>query len=240
MRWTRSSVSSVDLVAEEPDAPDRSGARTAPRRRRARPLASASSSSGSLGTDAMMGPRTASAALRIGRRALGRGPGPVRRLAWSRTRSQSPPPAWPSTGTDVRNLAIIAHVDHGKTTMVDALLEIAGAFERGEDRPRAGARLRRPRARARHHHHQQADRARLPATCGSTSSTPPATPTSVARSSACSTWSTRVLLLVDAVEGPMPQTRFVTEKAVARGLPRAAAWSTRSIAPLRRRTRPST
>ena len=34
--------------------------------------------------------------------------------------------------TNVRNLAIVAHVDHGKTTLVDALLDIAGAFGRGE------------------------------------------------------------------------------------------------------------
>ncbi len=33
---------------------------------------------------------------------------------------------------DVRNIAIIAHVDHGKTTLVDGLLAQAGAFRRGE------------------------------------------------------------------------------------------------------------
>jgi GTP-binding protein len=36
------------------------------------------------------------------------------------------------TREDIRNLAIIAHVDHGKTTLVDALLNAAGAFERSE------------------------------------------------------------------------------------------------------------
>ena len=48
----------------------------------------------------------------------------------------------------------------------------------------------------------------------STSSTPPATPTSAARSSARSPWSTASLLLVDASEGPLPQTRFVLRKAL--------------------------
>ena len=46
------------------------------------------------------------------------------------------------TREDIRNLAIIAHVDHGKTTLVDALLNEAGAFERSEIGRRAGARQR--------------------------------------------------------------------------------------------------
>jgi len=45
----------------------------------------------------------------------------------------------------------------------------------------------------------------------------PGTPTSVAKSSACCRCGL-VLLLVDAVDGPMPQTRFVTQKAFAHGL----------------------
>ena len=53
----------------------------------------------------------------------------------------------------------------------------------------------------------------------STSSTPPATPTSAARSSAACRWWTASLLLVDASEGPLPQTRFVLRKTLAAGLP---------------------
>ena len=56
--------------------------------------------------------------------------------------------------------------------------------------------------------------------CASSSSTRPATRTSAARSSACSAWSDAVLLLVDAVEGVMPQTRFVLRQgARARAAP---------------------
>ena len=53
----------------------------------------------------------------------------------------------------------------------------------------------------------------------STSSTPPGTPTSVARSSADSPWSTACCCSVDAAEGPLPQTRFVLRKTLERRLP---------------------
>jgi GTP-binding protein len=50
------------------------------------------------------------------------------------------------------------------------------------------------------------------------SSIPQATPISAVRWSACCQWLTPCLLVVDAAEGPMPQTRFVTQKAFAQGL----------------------
>jgi GTP-binding protein len=120
--------------------------------------------------------------------------------------------------TDVRNVAIIAHVDHGKTTLVDSLLDIAGAFERGE-----GGQA------------QALDSGDLERERGITiTSKPTALMFRGVRINLVDTpghadfggevervlnMVDAVLLIVDAVEGPMPQTRFVTEKAVKRGLP---------------------
>jgi GTP-binding protein len=120
--------------------------------------------------------------------------------------------------TDVRNLAIIAHVDHGKTTLVDSLLTIAGAFTRGDD------------ARE-----QALDTGDLERERGITiTAKPTALDHRGVRINLVDTpghadfggevervlnMVDAVLLIVDAVEGPMPQTRFVTQKAVERGLP---------------------
>ena len=112
----------------------------------------------------------------------------------------------------LRNVAIIAHVDHGKTTLIDKLLQQTGVLKRGED---AGERLM--------------DSNDLEKERGIT----------ILAKNASLQWSNyriniidtpghadfggeverilsmvdSVLLLVDAVEGPMPQTRFVTRKA---------------------------
>jgi len=117
----------------------------------------------------------------------------------------------------IRNIAIIAHVDHGKTTLVDKLLEQTGTLN---DRAPKVERVMDSNA--------------LEKERGIT----------ILAKNTCVHWNgyqinivdtpghadfggeverilsmvDSVLLLVDAVDGPMPQTRFVTQKAFARGL----------------------
>lgn len=116
--------------------------------------------------------------------------------------------------TELRNVAIIAHVDHGKTTLVDRLLQQTGRLTPGGERVMDSQDLERERGI-----------------------------TILAKNTAIEWKGVRinivdtpghadfggevervlsmvdsVLLLVDAVDGPMPQTRFVTRKAFARGL----------------------
>ncbi len=117
----------------------------------------------------------------------------------------------------IRNIAIVAHVDHGKTTLVDAMFRFAGTF-------RANQQVQE---RAMDTDSQERERGI----------------TILAKNTAIQYHGTRinivdtpghadfggqvertlsmadaVLLLVDAAEGPMPQTRFVLRKAFQRGL----------------------
>ena len=118
---------------------------------------------------------------------------------------------------DVRNIAIIAHVDHGKTTLVDGLLNTAGAFRRGEvvqecaldsnplERERGITILAKNTAIT-----WEGVRINIVDTPGHADFG--------GEVERVLRMVDSVLLLVDAFEGPMPQTRFVTKKALALGL----------------------
>lgn len=137
------------------------------------------------------------------------------------TSSESPsldPTAAPrSVRKDVRNIAIIAHVDHGKTTLVDGFLRQAGTFRAGEviaDCAMDSNDLERERG--------------ITILAKFTAITWKGTRINIVDTPGHADFGgevERVLkmvdcvcLLVDAFEGPMPQTRFVTRKALALGL----------------------
>ena len=117
----------------------------------------------------------------------------------------------------IRNIAIIAHVDHGKTTLVDALLHQSGIFrsnERVAERAMDNTDLERERGitilaknTAVHYHDLLINIVDTPghADFGG----------EVERTLSMVDG---VLLLVDASEGPLPQTRFVLRKALERRL----------------------
>src|SRR2546421_5163665 len=117
----------------------------------------------------------------------------------------------------IRNIAIIAHVDHGKTTLVDCLLKQSGTFAAHEqiaERVMDSNDIERERGIT-----------ILAKNCaieyGDTHINIVDTPGHAdfgGEVERVLSMVDGVLLLVDAVEGPMPQTRFVTRKALAQGL----------------------
>ena len=119
--------------------------------------------------------------------------------------------------TSLRNIAIIAHVDHGKTTLVDKLLQQSGTLvSRGdvEERVMDSNDLEKERGitilskntaiKWRDYRINVVDT--------------PGHADFGGEVERILSMVDSVLLLVDAVEGPMPQTRFVTQKALAQGL----------------------
>ena len=118
---------------------------------------------------------------------------------------------------DLRNIAIIAHVDHGKTTLVDQMLKQAGTFRENqvvEERVMDSGALERERG--------------ITILAKNTSIHYKGVKINIIDTPGHADFSgevervlkmvSGVLILVDAAEGPMPQTRFVTQKALEMGL----------------------
>jgi GTP-binding protein len=125
--------------------------------------------------------------------------------------------------SDLRNVAIIAHVDHGKTTLVDAMLWQSGAFRAGQTvqkRVMDSLDLEREKgitilAKNTAVRHQQPDGSTVTINIIDT----PGHADFGGEVERGLQMVDGVLLLVDASEGPLPQTRFVLRKALARKLP---------------------
>jgi len=118
---------------------------------------------------------------------------------------------------NLRNIAIIAHVDHGKTTMVDKLLQQAGTFSSHQqvtERVMDSGDIEKERG--------------ITILAKNTALNYEGTHINIVDTPGHADFGGEVervlgmvdgvVLLVDAVEGPMPQTRFVTKKALALGL----------------------
>jgi GTP-binding protein len=128
------------------------------------------------------------------------------------------PPTPSARREDVRNLAIIAHVDHGKTTLVDAMLWQSGIFRQGAtvaERVMDSIDLERERG--------------ITIMAKNTAVTYRGVHINIVDTPGHADFGGEVertlkmvdgvMLLVDASEGPLPQTRFVLRKALEAGLP---------------------
>ncbi len=120
--------------------------------------------------------------------------------------------------TDIRNIAIIAHVDHGKTTLVDAMLWQSGAFRANEDvadRVMDSGDLEREKGITILAKHTAVTHDGVTINIIDT----PGHADFGGEVERGLTMVDGVLLLVDSSEGPLPQTRFVLRKALAARLP---------------------
>lgn len=133
---------------------------------------------------------------------------------------ENPAPATPATAirADLRNVAIVAHVDHGKTTLVDAMLRQTGAFRDNQavvERVMDSMDLEREKG--------------ITILAKQTTVVHGGVRLNIVDTPGHADFGGEVersllmvdsvLLLVDAAEGPLPQTRYVLQKAMARRLP---------------------
>src|SRR6185369_247007 len=164
----------------------------------------------------------ASVAARVGRQprsgirgTIGR---PIRLRSSTRPCPIPPPPPLRPPCAPTCNVAIVAHVDHGKTTLVDALLRQTGTFRSNQavvDRVMDSGDLEREKgitilAKQTTVDHEGV-RLNIVDTPGHADFGGEVERSLLMVDS--------VLLLVDAAEGPLPQTRYVLQKAMARRLP---------------------
>ena len=124
----------------------------------------------------------------------------------------------PASREDLRNVAIVAHVDHGKTTLVDAMLRQTGAFRTNQavvDRVMDSGDLEREKGITILAKQTTIDYADIRLNIVDT----PGHADFGGEVERSLLMVDSVLLLVDAAEGPLPQTRYVLQKAMARRLP---------------------
>lgn len=126
--------------------------------------------------------------------------------------------------TDIRNLAIVAHVDHGKTTLVDAMLQQSGAFgaheavvervmDSGDLEKEKGITILAKNTSLVWHDKTSGEDITLNIV------DTPGHADFGGEVERALTMVDGIVLLVDSAEGPLPQTRFVLRKALARDLP---------------------
>jgi GTP-binding protein len=123
-----------------------------------------------------------------------------------------------ATRDDLRNVAIVAHVDHGKTTLVDAMLWQSGAFRAGaqvSDRVMDSGDLEREKGITILAKNTAVQHGGLTINIVDT----PGHADFGGEVERGLSMVDGVLLLVDASEGPLPQTRFVLRKTLEAGLP---------------------